>query len=107
MKLGDSRGDETELNTNGDWEKKSGGKKGGSYLEGKIGGVGGDIGLGGYLDTDDYEVNIKAKLGAELGLGLELALDVTIKYWGWFDFLESSIIDGEILTGCTTVIIGD
>ena len=47
------------------------------------------------------------KLGAELGLGLELALDVTIKYWGWFDFLESSIIDGEILTGCTTVIIGD
>ena len=70
-------------------------------------GVGGDIGLGGYLDTDDYEVNIKAKLGAELGLGLELALDVTIKYWGWFDFLESSIIDGEILTGCTTVIIGD
>ncbi len=48
-----------------------------------------------------------ATFGAELGLGLELALDVTIKYWGWFDFLESSIIDGEILTGCTTVIIGD
>ena len=47
-----------------------------------------------------------ATFGAELGLGLELALDVTIKYWGWFDFLESSIIDGEIITGFNTVIIG-
>ena len=106
FKLGNSRADETQKGTDGQWEKKKDGRKGGTYLEGKLGGIGGDIGLGGYLDVDDYQLNIKAKLGAELGIGLEVGLDITIKYWGWFDFLKPAIIEGKILTGCPTVLIG-
>ena len=72
-------------------------------------GVGGDIGLGGYLDTDDYEVNIKAKLGAELGLGLEIGVDITLTAKPWIEIWDSlfpSQIEGKIITGFNTVIIG-
>ena len=109
IKIGNNRGDETHKNTGGEWEKKAGGKKGGTYIEGKIGGVGGDIGLGGYLDTDDYEVNIKAKLGAELGLGLEIGVDITLTAKPWIEIWDSlfpSQIEGKIITGFNTVIIG-
>lgn len=106
FKLGNSRADQTIQGSDGTWDKKPGGNRGGNYIEGKVGGVGGDIGVGGYIDTDDYQINLKAKLGAELGLGLEVALDITFKYWGWFDFLKPSIIEGTILTGCPTVLIG-
>ena len=109
IELGSSRGDETVKGADGKWVKKKGGKGGGNYIEGKVGGIGGDIGIGGYLDTDDYAVNLKAKLGAELGLGFELAFDITLTAKPWielWDTLFPSVIEGTILTGCPTVLIG-
>ncbi|MCX2483045.1 PAAR domain-containing protein [Pedobacter sp. MR2016-24] len=100
---GSSKANETSK-VNGEWTKKPGGKGGGNYLEGKAGGVGGDIGLGIIADTDDYTLRVKAKLGAELGLGLEIGVDFTLKFW--FSDKKPAIVPGQVLIGCANVLIG-
>lgn len=93
-------------------------------LEGKVGGsaaaIGASAGLALYADKTDYSFNLKisGKLSAVV-LGVEADADIKIAgkpfidlLWGMFDDNETDEIskvknsDGDIMTGCATVIIG-
>lgn len=81
--------------------KAKGGVKVGSASAGAKGGF--------YYDTDDYKGNIN--VGGELALllGLEIDLDITLDLKPLVDFingLDSKPMEGTIISGCSTVIIG-
>lgn len=68
---------------------------------------------GAYLDTDDYEIGINIGGKIAFALGIEADLDVAISVKPIVDGIKSikdyffpSIIEGKILTGCPTVLIG-
>lgn len=93
--------------------------------EGKIGGsaaaIGGSAGLGIYVDTKDYSINIKISgkmsaviLGAEVDTDLKIAAKPVLDIiWDEDDENETGENsggkdgDGAILTGCNTVLVGD
>lgn len=83
----------------------------------KVGLHGGAAALGGkggaYLDTDDYEIG--ANIGGEIAAVLGIKADVEISISGKpivdaiksiKDYFYPPVIEGKILTGCPTVIIG-
>ena len=77
------------------------------------GAVGAAAGLGGYVDYDDYLINLKISGELAVALGLKADIDVTLKFKPFVDgiisimeLINPSIIEGTILTGCPTVIIG-
>ncbi|MBB5634206.1 putative Zn-binding protein involved in type VI secretion [Pedobacter cryoconitis] len=79
---------------------KAGAKAGGAAAGGKI---------GGYVDTENLAIS--ANVGAELALllGLEVDLDVTISLKPIWDGLKNFMngpMEGTILSGCPTVLIG-
>ncbi|WP_462267445.1 PAAR domain-containing protein [Mucilaginibacter sp.] len=87
-------------------EKKTKLELGGSA---DAGSVGWDLGLGGWVDTDDYAANIKAKLGAHLVFGAKVDIDVTVNFKPFADLYHHffpAVHPGTILTGCATVLIG-
>lgn len=83
----------------------------------KVGLKGGSAAIGGkggaYLDTDDYEigVNIGGEIAFALGIKADIEVAVSIKpiidgIKSIKDYFFPSIIEGKILTGCPTVLIG-
>lgn len=83
----------------------------------KVGLHGGAAAAGGkagaYLDTDDYEIGINIGGKIAFALGIEADVDVAISVKPIVDGIKSikdyffpSIIEGKILTGCPTVLIG-
>lgn len=86
----------------------------------KVGLHGGAASLGGkggfYVDVDNYEfgVNAGGKIAALVGLEFDLEVATSIKpilsiiasSISIHDYYFPSVIDGTILTGCSTVIIG-
>ncbi len=97
-----------------------------AHLDGDVGAVGGNAGLGFYIDTDDYIVNIKIELGIDIGIGAQGGLDISFKFKPIIDLFNSifsptpntpaveqgaipntpAVIPGVIITGCFTVLIG-
>lgn len=78
-------------------------------VSGDAGSGGWDLGLGGWVDTDDYAANVKAKLGAHAIFGLKLDLDLTVNFKPVVDLVHyffPPTKPGTILTGCQTVLIG-
>jgi len=82
-------------------------------VKGKVGAKAGGAAIGAkggaYVDTDDYKAN--ANVGAELAvlLGLKFDLDITIDLKPLVDFgigLFNGPMEGTIISGCGTVIIG-
>lgn len=83
----------------------------------KVGLSGGSAALGGkggvYYDTDDYEigVNIGGKIALAIGIKADLEVSLSAKpivngIKSLKEKLFPSVIEGTILTGCPTVIIG-
>lgn len=78
-------------------------------VSGDAGSGGWNLGLGGWVDTDDYAVNAKAKLGAHLILGAKIDVDITLNFKPLVDLLSYLFTGskaGVIITGCPTVLIG-
>ncbi|WP_300690012.1 PAAR domain-containing protein [Chryseobacterium sp.] len=80
-------------------------------LSGGSGALGGKGGM--YYDTDDYElgVNVGGKVAALVGLKLDLEVTLSAKpiingIKNLKEWMFPSVIEGKILTGCATVIIG-
>jgi len=89
-----------------------------THVDGDIGAVGGTVGGGFYVDTDDYIVNVKVDLGFDIGLGVQGGFDISLNYkplvdlWNWIFSSDSdsaptpTVVEGTILTGCFSVLIG-
>lgn len=68
--------------------------------------------VGCHVDFDDFEINVNAsgELALLLGINGELSVTLSLKPIVEFlcDFLGlAASKDGEVLTGCPTVLIGD
>lgn len=83
----------------------------------KVGLHGGAAAVGGkggsYIDTDDYEIGLSIGGKIAVALGIEADLEVVISVKPIIDGIKSikdyffpAIIEGKILTGCPTVLIG-
>ena len=93
----------------GEFEKNGKSSKLNLKVDGTAGSAGWNLGLGGWIDTDDYAFNIKAKFGAHLLLGAKVNIDATISFKPLVDlwnYLFPSTFPGVILSGCQTVLIG-
>lgn len=132
VKVGGSVGTDILSNSNDDTknETKSGNTKvttgrtaTGASGEITVGGVGWDLGAEAYVDMDKYAIVAKLDLGAAFGLGgkADFSLNVSFKpivdLWNTITGNEEEedkiktksvcvTIPGEILTGCSTVLIG-
>ena len=81
-------------------------------IEPKLVSIGAGAGCGCYVDFDDFEINVNAsgELALLLGINGELSVTLSLKPIVEFlcDFLGlAASKDGEVLTGCPTVLIGD
>jgi len=78
-------------------------------VDGTAGSAGWNLGLGGWIDFDDYAFNIKAKFGVHLIFGAKVNIDATVNLKPLVDLGElifPSTTPGVILSGCQTVLIG-
>lgn len=81
-------------------------------VKGKVAGKMDDVSAGtsvsGYIDTDDYAINLSGTIEAGFLLGGEADVSVTLSVKPIVDFVACLITpkDGTILTGSSTVIIG-
>lgn len=87
-----------------------------------VGGVGWDLGAEAYLDMNEYALVAKLDLGGAFGLGgkldgsINIGFKPIVDFWNYITGNEEEeeiktqsvcvTIPGEILTGCSTVLIG-
>jgi len=87
----------------------------GGKIGGSAGAIGGSAGVTGYWDETDYSVNVKASGELALTMGMKVDVDFKLSFakiisWAYKEDEPEKVSengDGVIVSGCTTVLVGD